>query len=164
MERVFLGLGSNLGDRVKTIRKAKEMISSIPGVSVSSSSSLYETEPVGISDQPMFINAVLEVETDLSPKELFSKLKDIEAKLGRTKTIRWGPRVIDIDILLYGKRIIEGKDLTIPHPEMAKRGFVLVPLCEITPEVRHPKLEKTIRELADGLGDFRGVEKIEEGQ
>ena len=162
MARVFLGLGSNLGDRVETIRKAMEMISKIPGVSASSSSSLYETEPVGISDQPMFVNAVLEIETDLSPEELFSKLKDIESELGRTETIRWGPRIIDIDILLFGDRVIEERDLTIPHPEMTKRGFVLVPLCEIAPEIKHPKLKKTIREIADGLGDISGVEKIEE--
>jgi len=164
MERVFLGLGSNLGDRVETIRKAKEMVSSIPGVSVAVSSSLYVTEPVGISDQPMFINAVLEIETDLSPEELFFELKDIEAKLGRTETIRWGPRVIDIDILLFGDRIVEEEDLTIPHPEMAKRGFVLVPLCEIAPEIKHPRLKKKIKELVDRLGDISGVEKIEEAQ
>jgi 2-amino-4-hydroxy-6-hydroxymethyldihydropteridine diphosphokinase len=164
MERVFLGLGSNLGDRVDTIRKVQEMVSSIPGVTLVSSSSLYETEPVGISDQPMFVNAVLEIETDLSPKELFLKLKDIEAKMGRRKTVRWGPRIIDIDILLFGDRIIEERDLTIPHPEMAKRGFVLVPLCEIAPEMKHPRHKKTIREIADGLDDISGVEKIEEGR
>ena len=164
MESVFLGLGSNLGDRVETIRKTKEMVSSIPGVSLVSSSSLYETEPVGISDQPMFVNAVLEIEADLSPRELFLKLKDIEAKLGRRKTVRWGPRIIDIDILLFGDRIVEERDLTIPHPEMTKRGFVLVPLCEIAPEIKHPRLKKTIREIADGLGDISGVEKIEEAQ
>jgi 2-amino-4-hydroxy-6-hydroxymethyldihydropteridine diphosphokinase len=161
MERVFLGLGSNIGDRIATIQKAKEMISSLPGVSVISSSSLYETEPVGISDQPMFINAVLEIETDLSPEELFFKLKDIEANLGRTETIRWGPRVIDIDILLFGDMIFEERDLTIPHPEMTKRGFVLVPLCEIAPEIKHPRLKKTIKELTDDLGDVCGIEKIE---
>ncbi len=157
-------MGSNLGDRVETIRKAKEMVSSIPGVSVAVSSSLYVTEPVGISDQPMFINAVLEIETDLSPEELFFELKDIEAKLGRTETIRLGPRVIDIDILLFGDRIVEEEDLTIPHPEMAKRGFVLVPLCEIAPEIKHPRLKKKIKELVDRLGDISGVEKIEEAQ
>ncbi len=158
---VFLGLGSNLGDRVETVRGAERLISEIDGVIVVSSASLYETEPVGIADQPSFINSALKIKTILQPAVLLGKLKEIERKMGRVDAVRWGPRIIDIDILLFGNievnKIINEKGLTIPHPEMTKRAFVLVPLSEIAPNVVHPVLKKSVRELLDDLGDVTDV-------
>jgi 2-amino-4-hydroxy-6-hydroxymethyldihydropteridine diphosphokinase len=154
---VFLGLGSNIGDRVKALKEAERLISEIDGVLVVSSASLYETEPVGIVDQPSFINSALKIKTTLRPTELLGGLKEIERKLGRVDTIRWGPRIIDIDILLFDNIVVNKKGLTIPHPEMAKRAFVLVPLSEIAPDIIHPVLKKSIRELVDELGDVTDV-------
>jgi 2-amino-4-hydroxy-6-hydroxymethyldihydropteridine diphosphokinase len=158
---VFLGLGSNIGDRVKALKEAERLISEIDGVLVVSSASLYETEPVGIVDQPSFINSALKIKTTLRPTELLGGLKEIERKLGRVDTIRWGPRIIDIDILLFDNIVVNKKGLTIPHPEMAKRAFVLVPLSEIAPNVIHPVLKKSVRELVDDLGDAKGIIKYQ---
>jgi 2-amino-4-hydroxy-6-hydroxymethyldihydropteridine diphosphokinase len=157
MERVFLGLGANVGDREDTIRRAVSLISEVEDVRLVSTSSLFETEPVGITEQPPFINATAEVETGRLPRELFTEIKVIEKKLGRTETVRWGPRVIDIDILLFGQNIIDERDLVIPHPEMTERAFVLVPLSEIAPDVLHPIEGKTIRELLLDLDKREGV-------
>ena len=154
---VFLGLGSNLDDRVETVRGAERLISEIDGVIVVSSASLYDTEPVGIVDQPSFINSALKIKTTLQPAELLGKLKEIEREMGRVDAVRWGPRIIDIDILLFGDIVINEEGLTIPHPEMTKRAFVLVPLSEIAPNVVHPVLKKSIRELVDDLGDVTDV-------
>ncbi len=154
---VFLGLGANIGNRVKALKEAERLISEIDGILVVSSASLYETEPVGIVDQPSFINSALKIKTALYPTELLGRLKEIEREMGRVDTIRWGPRIIDIDILLFGNIVINKKGLTIPHPEMAKRAFVLVPLSEIAPNVIHPVLAKSIRELVDDLGDVTDV-------
>ena len=154
MEDVFLGLGSNLGEREENIQGAIDSIDNITGVRVVLSSSLIETEPVGITDQPEFINAAIKTETSLSPQELFSSLVEIEKSMGRVRTIRWGPRIIDIDILLFGGRIIENDYLIIPHPEMTKRSFVLMPLAEIAPEVIHPVEKRTIKGLLDKLKEI----------
>jgi 2-amino-4-hydroxy-6-hydroxymethyldihydropteridine diphosphokinase len=144
MGQVFLGLGSNLGDRAKNIRRAVELIGSIGGTRVVSVSSLYETEPVGYADQPDFINAATEIETALTPRGLLCEIKGIERSMGRKETFRFGPRLIDIDILLFGDLIVDEPDLVIPHPRMLERRFVLVPLVEIAPQAIHPVSGETV--------------------
>jgi 2-amino-4-hydroxy-6-hydroxymethyldihydropteridine diphosphokinase len=132
------------------------------GVSVVSRSSLYETAPVGETDQPPFLNNAVGVETVLSPRELLAVIKEIEKIIGRTPTYRWGPREIDIDILLYDDLVINEPGLTIPHPRMHERAFVLVPLSEIAPIAVHPVLGKSIGTLCEGLGPISGVTPWEE--
>lgn len=156
-ERVFLGLGSNRGDRQTQIECAIQAISQLPSTTLAASASLYESEPVGVEEQPRFLNTALEIQTEIDPKGLLASLKGIEEELGRQQGARWGPREIDLDILLYGDRIIQDAQLEIPHPEMHHRRFVLVPLAEIAPELHHPRLNQTIRHLLQSLEDERGV-------
>ncbi len=136
MATAYLGLGANLGDRLANLREAVRMLDEHPSCRVTACSSIYETDPVGPVDQPDFLNAVIATETDLRPEELLDLVHSIENKLGRVRTIKWGPRVIDIDILLYGQLEIEADGLTLPHPELMKRAFVLVPFAEIAPGAR----------------------------
>lgn len=121
------------------------------GVSIEKVSNYYDTEPWGYRDQPNFLNVAITGHTNLPPDELLRVSKDIERELGRTHTFKWGPRIIDIDILLYDNMVIEKDHLTIPHPLMDKRAFVLRPLCDIAPDIRHPLKDKTIKELLEGL-------------
>jgi 2-amino-4-hydroxy-6-hydroxymethyldihydropteridine diphosphokinase len=151
MERVFLGLGSNIGDRAANIGRARRLLEEVAGVRVVGMSSLIETRPVGYEDQPDFINAALEIETTLEPRGLLTQIKRIEREIGRKETFRLGPRVIDIDILLFGDRLVDDPGLTIPHPRMHERRFVLGPLAEIAPEVVHPVLKTRIIDLLDQL-------------
>ncbi len=151
MERVFLGIGSNIGDRAANITRARRLLEETAGVRVVGMSSLIETRPVGYEDQRDFINAVAEIRTSRGPRELLEEIKRIEHEIGRTETFRFGPRVIDIDILLFGDRVVDDPDLTIPHPRMHERRFVLEPLAEIAPEVVHPVLKKRVIEIRDGL-------------
>ncbi|MBU1488007.1 2-amino-4-hydroxy-6-hydroxymethyldihydropteridine diphosphokinase [bacterium] len=154
-EKAYICLGSNLGDREENLKKAVELVGKVSLIRVSKASSLYETEPVGKKDQGCFLNQVIEVETALTPLELLGYLQEVEAKLGRERKDlsstsigeRWGPRTVDLDILLYGDIQIDQADLRIPHPEMHRRAFVLIPLAEIAPEARHPELNKSIEEL-----------------
>ena len=151
----YLGLGSNLADREKNIKRAIEKLNGEEAICVSKASSFYETEPQGIKNQPHFINCVLEIKTTLSPAHLLKKLKSIESELGRTPTVRWGPRIIDIDILQYEDIIINEDNLKIPHPLMSDRSFVLRGLSEIAPTLKHPISGKTAEEL---LNQTAGVE------
>jgi 2-amino-4-hydroxy-6-hydroxymethyldihydropteridine diphosphokinase len=132
--RAFIGLGSNLGDRLENLRAAVAALRTSDGIDVRRPSSVYDTDPVGPS-QPDFLNAVLEIETTLPAVDLLARLKAIEAELGRERGERWGPRVIDLDLLLYGDQAIETDALNVPHPEMYERAFVLVPLGELAPEL-----------------------------
>lgn len=147
----YISLGSNMGDRARNINEAVAMLDYSENVSVSNLSSLYETEPVGYTDQGPFLNAAAEVKTTLTPRELLAKCMRIEENLGRVRTVKWGPRTIDLDILLYADWVIDEPDLKVPHPLMHEREFVLMPLAEIAPGVVHPILDKTIKELLDSL-------------
>src|SRR5271155_2748301 len=155
---VYLSLGSNVGDRDTQLRDAQARLGALGRVVAVSS--VYETEPVEFTEQAWFLNCVLALETILTPQQLMSAILRIEQEMGRRRTQNKGPRSIDIDILLFGNEIIELKDLTIPHPAMQRRRFVLGPLAEIAPEVIHPILKKTIRELLDALPPGQVVRKL----
>jgi 2-amino-4-hydroxy-6-hydroxymethyldihydropteridine diphosphokinase len=157
----YLGIGSNLGDPVHQCREALREISSLKNVQVLRRSSLYRTEPVGNVSQDWFVNGVLEVRTTFTAQQLIKALQWVEQTLGRVRTEKWGPRKIDIDILLYGQEIVGTGDLVIPHPEMHKRRFVLVPMNEIAPYVIHPLYGVSMKGLLDRLGNDLAVERIE---
>ena len=152
MQTIFLSLGSNVGDREANLRAAIAALSS-HGVRVKQVSSIYETEPVDYLEQPWFLNCVLEAETELRPHELLQALRSIEAQLGSTKEFAKGPRKIDLDILLYGDETIATPELQVPHPRMLQRRFVLAPLAEIAPILRHPSWLAAAATLLEGLND-----------
>lgn len=153
----YLGLGSNLGDRLANLRMALRLLAL--AVSVRAVSPLYETEPVGVTEQPPFYNAVCCVESRLTPRDLLGRLKEIERRIGRTAGLRWGPRPIDLDILLYGDAIVKEPDLEVPHPRLAERAFVLAPLAELEPKLGVPPLGRTVEELLAAV-DSQGVRRI----
>lgn len=144
---VYIGIGSNIGDRKENCRKAIKLLKE-NGIAIKKQSAMYETEPWGVKDQPKFINMAIEVETDKKPEELLRILKEIEKEIGRAESVKWGPRVIDLDILFYDDMILKTQDLEIPHPLIHERAFVLKPLCEIAPDKKHPVTGKTIKEMA----------------
>ncbi len=150
MSVVYIGIGSNLGNRQENCLRAIELLQK-KGIIVKKRSSLYETEPWGVKDQPLFLNMVIEIETVLKPKVLLKILKDVEKKGGRGKSIKWGSRIIDLDILLFDNIVLNEDDLEIPHPLMHKREFVLRPLCEIAPDIKHPLLKLSIGGLLQQL-------------
>jgi len=146
MPTVYIGIGSNLGNREENCLKALRLISEKTG-KVKKQSSMYETLPWGVKDQPKFINMAAEIETELGPSEFLIVLKKIEKETGRKETTRWGPRTIDLDILYYDDLVLETPELSIPHPFLHEREFALRPLAEIAPDKIHPVLLKTVREL-----------------
>jgi len=157
----YLGIGSNLGDPIENCRTALREISSLKNVQVLRRSSLYRTEPVGETPQDWFVNGVVEIRTTFTAPQLVKALQWVEQALGRERNERWGPRTIDIDILLYGQEIIKTQSLVVPHPEMHKRRFVLAPLNEIAPYVIHPLYGVSMKGLLDRLEDDHGVERID---
>lgn len=150
MKTAYLGLGTNLGDREVHLADAIEHLNG-ERLRVTRCSSIWETEPRDKLDQPWFLNQVVEVETDLFPRQLFDRAKRIERELGRVKGVPKGPRVIDIDVLLYGNTKVDTEDLTIPHPRMHERRFVLAPLAELAPGLRHPVTKATVARMLDGV-------------
>lgn len=156
---VYLGLGSNMGNRQDNLDRALDFLSQ--RLRVEQVSPVYDTEPVGNTDQPRFLNQVCQVYTRLAPAELLILAKGIESKLGRVSSKSNAPRPIDIDILFYGDQVIETPELVIPHPRLAERAFVLIPLAEIAPDLVHPVTGKTIKELLTGVTEAQGVFKWE---
>lgn len=154
MSIAYIGIGSNLGNRKENCLKAIELLEN-KGIIIKKRSSLYETEPWGVKDQPKFINMAIEIDTELNPDELLRTLKDIEKEIGREESFRWGPRIIDLDILLFNDIILDKDYLRIPHPFMHERDFVLKPLSEIAPDKKHPLLGKTIKELINAKNTFK---------
>lgn len=152
MATVYLALGSNVGDREKNLREATRHLKG-NAIRVLALSSIYETEPVDYLDQAWFLNAVLEAQTDLAPTALLGKLQEIESRMGSKKAFAKGPRLIDLDILLYDDATVETPDLQIPHPRMLQRNFVLVPLAEIAPALRHPSWPAPAAELLARASD-----------
>ncbi|HEX7066148.1 MAG TPA: 2-amino-4-hydroxy-6-hydroxymethyldihydropteridine diphosphokinase [Bacillales bacterium] len=156
-EKVYIALGANVGDRVKALHQALLLLDEHPEIDVNRLSSVYETDPVGYTDQPNFLNMAAEVTTTLSPFNFFQITSTVETRLGRERTVRWGPRRIDLDILLYDNVNIETDLLQIPHPRMFERAFVLVPLAEINSELSIPGREMTIADYIKQISDKEGV-------
>jgi 2-amino-4-hydroxy-6-hydroxymethyldihydropteridine diphosphokinase len=152
---IYISLGSNLGDRLANLRNAITALP--PKVEPEVQSSIYETEPWGYSDQPSFLNQIIKADTFLDPFGLITFLKETEIMLGRQETFHFGPRLIDLDILFYDDLVIETPSLTIPHPRIAERAFVLIPLAEIAPDFKHPVLGKSLQQLKTSM-DAGGVE------
>ena len=148
MKRIYLSLGSNIGDRETNLRKAVERLASLD-VHVLRASRIYETEPVDYVDQAWFLNQVVEAETALFPMQLLTRTARVERELGRTRTVPKGPRTLDIDILFYGDAVVRTARLELPHPRLAQRRFVLAPLAEIAPDVRHPVTRLSVRQMLE---------------
>jgi len=157
----YLGIGSNLGDPVQNCREALRQLSFLKSLEVLRRSSLYRSEPVGMAAQGWFVNGAVEVRTTLTALQLLKALQWVERSMGRERTVRWGPRVIDIDILLHGQGIVNTKPLVVPHPEMHRRRFVLEPMNEIAPYVIHPLYGVSMKGLLDRLEDHHAVERLD---
>ena len=158
MHKIYLALGSNLGDRYANLQAA---IHTLPqDVLIQEVSKIYETQPWGFTDQPPFLNMVLKGETRMGAKALLGAVKRLETRLGRTTSFQYGPRLIDIDILFFDELVLDGLGLTVPHPHLHERAFVLVPLMDLAPELLHPVLKKSVREMLAGV-DTTGVKPYE---
>jgi 2-amino-4-hydroxy-6-hydroxymethyldihydropteridine diphosphokinase len=164
MKRIYIGIGSNLGDPGKNCLEAIERIGKIPKCSILGISNLYRTEPMGVEDQEWFINGAIVLSADLSPRYLLERLLAIEADMGRVRNGKhWGPRVIDLDILLFGRDIIHEENLFIPHPYMHERRFVLIPMIDLDPDLEHPLLGKSMSELLRAIPEDGQIVKQIEG-
>ena len=156
----YIGFGSNIGDRLARVQNALHVLSETEGITLQKVSSIYKTDPVGYEAQAEFLNGVVAIQTNLSPLSLLHILKDIEIAVGRQHRLRWGPREIDLDILIYGNLCLQTEKLVIPHPEIHLRGFVLAPLAEIAPHLVHPVFQETIQTLLERLEDDKSVSRI----
>jgi len=161
MESAYIGIGSNIGRKIEHCKRAISLMGELEGSSVRVQSPLYRTEPVGVEGQDYYVNGVICLDTDLSAEDLLKHLLDIEANMGRVRLKKWDARVIDLDILLFGSQIIQKSHLMVPHPLMHLRRFVLSPLLQVAPELMHPVLGKSIRELAEMLpAEGQAVENL----
>lgn len=161
MEHIsYIGIGSNLSDKVAHCKSAVHEVLMVDRHKLLAQSSLYKTEPLGYRNQDWFVNCVIKIETQLEPLDLLHALKAIESRLGRTETFRWGPRVVDLDILFFDEWEINTEELQIPHPRLQERQFVLIPLAEIDRSLLHPVLKKTVAELLNDLKEDQGVERL----
>lgn len=159
MENVFVGLGSNVGDRLGFLRSAVQELGKLPTTSIVRVSSIYETEPVGKKDQPSFLNMVVELVSTLDVSQFHCQCKEIEHRIGRTRSERWGPREIDLDLLYFGRERVSDGRVVVPHPEIANRKFVLVPMSEIAPEWIDPVRQVSIAQMLMACDDRSGVTK-----
>lgn len=157
----YIGIGTNIGDRFANIKTAIDYLKAEEKIVSLSVSSLYETEPVGYSEQPEFINGVIKIETGYSLRELFLFLKNIEKKMGRVKTVKYGPRIIDLDILFYENVIYVDLDIKVPHPHLHKRAFVLYPFSELAKDYIHPLYLESIESLINSLIEKEGIKRLE---
>jgi 2-amino-4-hydroxy-6-hydroxymethyldihydropteridine diphosphokinase len=156
---VYIALGTNLGDRLTNLHTA--ISSLLPEINVLAESHVYETPPWGYEDQPTFLNMVIKAETNLEPEPLLTYLKQLEVELGREQNFRWGPRLIDLDILFYDDLVINTPPLIIPHPRLYERAFVLVPLVDVAPELIHPVLQRSVSQLL-GEVDSQGILRFDD--
>jgi 2-amino-4-hydroxy-6-hydroxymethyldihydropteridine diphosphokinase len=157
MNTAYLSLGSNLGDRSNLLKAALETLVSAYPIELVNVSSIYETDPVGYTDQDLFLNMVAQIHTELSPIELLDACSETETKLGRKREIHWGPRTIDLDILLFNEENMITERLVIPHPRMFERAFVIIPLLEISPKIKLPSTSQSLKEVLVELPDKEGV-------
>ena len=157
LHTIYIALGTNLGDRLANLRAAIDAFD--PEIIVTAESHVYETPPWGYEDQPAFLNMVVKAETDLEPESLLAYLKQLEVELGREDNFRWGPRLIDLDILFYDDLVIESPPLVIPHPRLHERGFVLIPLLDIAPDIVHPKFQVRVEEFLP-KSDRQGINRV----
>ncbi|MGM9931603.1 2-amino-4-hydroxy-6-hydroxymethyldihydropteridine diphosphokinase [Pradoshia sp.] len=157
MNSAYIGLGTNLGDRESYLMNAIEELSSHPSNRITAVSSIYETDPWGYEEQGKFLNMVICLQTELSPQDLLACCMYVEKKLGRKREIRWGPRTIDLDILLYNQENIVTENLIIPHPRIMERAFVAIPLVELDKDITLPNMDKPVREVMDDIPDKKGV-------
>jgi 2-amino-4-hydroxy-6-hydroxymethyldihydropteridine diphosphokinase len=156
----YIGIGSNIGDKVEQCEKAISEIIKVDRHKLLAKSSLFKTRPIGYTSQEWFVNGVIKIETDLEPLDLLRSLKAIESRLGRLETFRWGPRTIDLDILFFDEEEIKMEELQIPHPRLHGRQSVLIPLAELDRSLVHPVLKRTVGELLENLKEDQGVEKL----
>jgi 2-amino-4-hydroxy-6-hydroxymethyldihydropteridine diphosphokinase len=153
LAKTYLSLGSNLGNKLRFLKEAISKIGESNKIAINRVSSVYETQPVGYEEQEWFLNLVIEIKTSLVPRDLLDHVLSVEDQMGRKREIKWGPRNIDIDILLYDNQVMQSDRLTLPHPRMHERRFVLLPLAEIAPQLIHPQLKKSVKELLEGCED-----------